>query len=193
MDKVLYSSEHLKAWDRDEKYHDVVEPDPVYKDETVKLHDDYELEILIVDDSKTVQYLMKKLLMQRGYNVLQAYDGKSGIIMAKRHKPSLIIMDVMMPGINGFQATRFIKKDQEIANIPILMISGSKQASEKFWASKLGINHYMNKPFSRSDLFDALDITLQIKSRSSGHTKDPIINTIVEPDSSYEGQTLDIV
>jgi len=190
IDKVLYSEVLVKDWNKNEMGKEVVEPDQSYEDKD--LHIGQEMEILIIDDSKTVQYLMKKMLMQRGYDVLQAYDGKSGIILAKKHKPALIIMDVMMPGMNGFQATRFIRKDPDITNIPIVIISGNKQASEKFWAAKLGASHYMSKPFSRSDLFKMLDKTLHMKSIRSTPSKDVVIDTIVEPDVSYSEQVLEV-
>ncbi|MDH3354273.1 MAG: response regulator [Chromatiales bacterium] len=190
LDKVLYSEVLVKDWSKNEMLNEVVEPDQSYAE--INLHIGHEMEILIIDDSKTVQYLMKKMLMQRGYDVLQAYDGKSGIILAKKHKPSLIIMDVMMPGMNGFQATRFIRNDADIADIPIVIISGNKQASEKFWAAKLGASHYMAKPFTRSDLFKTLDKTLHVESVTTTPANGIVINTVVEPDPSYTEEKLDI-
>jgi CheY-like chemotaxis protein len=191
MDKILYSEILVKDWSKNNELpREIVEPDQNYEEKNLNVG--HEMEILIIDDSKTVQYLMKKMLMQRGYDVLQAYDGKSGIILAKKHKPSLIIMDVMMPGINGFQATRFIRKDLEIAHIPIIIISGNKQASEKFWAAKLGASHYMSKPFSRSDLFKILDETLHVKSLASTLSQNVVINTVVEPDATYVEQPLEV-
>jgi len=170
-----------------EASNDVIEPDQSYEEKNLTIGN--ELKVLVVDDSKTVHYQLKKILMQRGYEILHAYDAQSGIIMAKKNLPALIIMDVVMPGMNGFQATRFIKKDKQIAKIPVVIISGNKQASEKFWANKMGADHYMSKPFSRGDMFAAIDKALKVKSLSSSQGLD----TIVEPDTNaeYEEQELD--
>ena len=189
--KLLYSGVPEKNTKVDEfiekaveASNEVIEPDQSYKEKNLTVGN--ELKILVVDDSKTVQYQMKKILMQKGYEVLHAYDATSGIILAKKNNPALIIMDVVMPAMNGFQATRFIRKDKHIAEIPIVIISGNKLASEKFWATKMGANHYMSKPFSRCDMFAAIDKVLQVKSVNSSQG----LNMIVEPDShaSYEEQ-----
>ena len=156
---------------------EVVEADLSYEEKNLTIGN--ELKILVVDDSKTVQYLMKKMLIQKGYEVLQAYDAKTGIILAKKNMPALIIMDVVMPGMNGFQATRHIKKDPKIANIPIVIISGNRQATDQFWATKMGAAHFLSKPFSRKDMFLVIDNILHIKSRRSDHG----LNPIVEPDN----------
>ncbi|MDH5388556.1 MAG: response regulator [Gammaproteobacteria bacterium] len=156
---------------------DVVEPDVSYEEKNLTIGN--ELKVLVVDDSKTVQYLMKKMLMQRGYEVLQAYDAQTGIILAKKNMPALIIMDVVMPGMNGFQATRHIKKDSQIAHIPIVIISGNRQATDQFWATRMGAAHFLSKPFSRKDMFLVIEDILHIKSRSSDYG----LNSIVEPDN----------
>lgn len=156
---------------------ELVEPDLAYEEKNLSIGN--ELKILVVDDSKTVQYLMKKMLMQRGYDVLQAYDAKTGIILAKKNMPALIIMDVVMPGMNGFQATRYLKKDKQTANIPIVIISGNKQATDQFWATRMGAERFLSKPFSRKDMFLVLDEILHVKSRIIDHG----LNTIVEPDN----------
>ena len=166
----------------------VIEPDKIYQEKNLTIGN--EQQILVVDDSKTVQYQMKKILIQGGYDVLQAYDAKSGIIMAKKNKPALIIMDVVMPGPNGFQATRYIRKDPDISETPIIIISGNKQACEQFLAAKLGANHYLTKPFSRSDIFSVIEKTLPVESLSINQGLD----TIVEPDSNakFEEKALDL-
>ena len=189
VDKLLFSGVPEKNIEIDEvtekavkASNEVVEPDQSYKEKNLTVGN--ELKILVVDDSKTVQYQMKKILMQKGYEVLHAYDATSGIILAKKNKPALIIMDVVMPGMNGFQATRFIRKDKQITDIPVIIISGNRLASEKFWATKMGANHYLSKPFSRGDMFTAIDKVLQVRSINSSHG----LNMIVEPDThaSYE-------
>ena len=100
--------------------------------------------ILVIDDSKTVQKVLKNILTGAGYDVIQAFDGESGIALAQQYQPALIIMDVVMPGISGFQATRMIRKEPEIANILIMMISGDKQAGDQFWLSYIGADLYLS-------------------------------------------------
>lgn len=76
--------------------------------------------------------------------------------MAKTHKPDLILMDIVMPGLNGFQATRILRKEADTADIPILIISGNEQATEKFWGMRVGANGFLAKPVDRSELFHLL-------------------------------------
>ncbi len=117
-------------------------------------------QVLIVDDSSTVRFVMAKMLRESGYQVLEAKDGDEGLAMASHHTPDLIFMDVIMPGLNGFQVTRKLRKNESTRDIPIIIISGSKQAVEHFWAAKIGANDYMEKPFDRREVFYRLEKTL---------------------------------
>ncbi len=119
--------------------------------ERVKLPD--EATILIVDDSKTAIAVLKKTLEPTGYSIISAANGEEGIEMAKIHSPDLILMDVIMPGLNGFQATRILRKDEATKTIPIIIISGNEQATEKFWGLRVGANGFLAKPVERSELF----------------------------------------
>lgn len=143
--------------------------------------------ILIVEDSKTVQAVLSKIFTQAGFDVLQAYDGASGVALAKEHIPSLIMMDVVMPGMTGFQATRAIRKHTETTDTPIIIMSGNKQATEQFWAKKIGANAYMNKPFSRSDLFAVLEQHMQQES-SLIDSENNTSGEYIQPDEAYEYQ-----
>lgn len=109
--------------------------------------------ILVVDDSKTIRTVLGKMLHESGYNVLEAEDGESAIELAHRHLPHLILMDVVMPGINGFQATRRLAKEPETAHIPIIIMSGNEEAIEQFWLVKIGARDFMAKPFNRFEVF----------------------------------------
>lgn len=119
--------------------------------------------VLIVDDSSTVRFVMSKMLHESNYRVLEAQNGETGMEMAAKHKPDLIFMDVVMPGINGFEATRKLRKNVDTHDIPIIIISGNRQAVEQFWATKIGANDYMEKPFDRRELFYRIDKTLHRK------------------------------
>ncbi len=111
------------------------------------------VKILVVDDSRTVVHSLRTILEQDGYRVMEAYDGMSAIELAKAHRPDLILMDVIMPGLNGFQATRKIRKDPGTHAIPIVIISATEQPTEQFWLTKLGANDFISKPVVRSELF----------------------------------------
>ena len=123
-------------------------------DERVKLPDD--ATILIIDDSRTAIAVLKRTLEPTGYSVISAASGEEGIDMAKLHMPDLILMDVIMPGLNGFQATRILRKEESTKNIPIIIISGNEQATEKFWGLRVGANGFLAKPVNRSELFHLL-------------------------------------
>ena len=120
-------------------------------DERVKLPND--AQILIVDDSRTAIAVLKKILAPTGYDIISAETGEEGIEVAKQHKPDLILMDVIMPGLNGFQATRILRKEAETKDIPIIIISGNEQATEKFWGLRVGANGFLPKPVNRGELY----------------------------------------
>ncbi len=110
------------------------------------------LSVLIVDDSRTQLYALQKMLNAEGVKTYTAENGRQGILMARHVKPDLILMDIVMPEINGFQATRYLSKQQDTAHIPIVIISGSEEQSDKVWAIKLGARDYIQKPADRMQL-----------------------------------------
>lgn len=112
--------------------------------------------ILIVDDSRTAIAILTKILEPTGYSIISGSNGEEGIEMAKIHQPDLILMDVIMPGLNGFQATRILRKDEVTKDIPIVIISGNEQATEKFWGLRVGANGFLPKPVDRGELFHLL-------------------------------------
>ena len=131
-------------------------------------HSGYDLNILIVDDSRTVVAAFKKVLVQAGFNVISAANGEEGVAQAKAHLPDLILMDVVMPVLNGFQATRRIRKDEATAHIPIIIISGEQQPTELYWGKRVGANGFLTKPVDRSlffkTIFDLLEAQDVVKS-----------------------------
>ncbi len=119
--------------------------------------------ILVVDDSRTIQFTLKKILEQDGYTIIVASDGMQAIDTAKSHAPDLILMDVIMPGINGFRATRILNNDEKTADIPIIMMSADEQAMQEYWVSKIGAKDFLNKPFVRAELFQKVEKCLRVK------------------------------
>ncbi len=115
--------------------------------------------ILVVDDSKTIQVVLTRMLAQYGYQTLSAYDGQRAVELTREIKPALILMDVVMPGMNGFQATREIRKDldPEISSIPVIIMSGNAQPTEEFWSIKIKANGFIAKPFSDEELLGRIE------------------------------------
>lgn len=108
--------------------------------------------ILIVDDSPTELHILKGYLEGAGCAVLEAHTGESGIETARSEKPDLILMDVVMPGLNGFQATRQLSRDPETAEIPIIMVTTKDQDTDKTWGIRQGAREYLIKPIEKNEL-----------------------------------------
>ncbi|MEN8170387.1 MAG: response regulator [Pseudomonadota bacterium] len=127
-------------------------------------------QILIIDDSKTIQVMLSKILHKVGYETLSAYDGETGLDLIEKHRPALVLMDVVMPGISGFQATRSIRKnsDPDIAQLPVLIISGNAQPTEEYWGAKIGANGFLAKPFDNNELFGRIEALLYPTANSAG-------------------------
>jgi len=120
-----------------------------------------DLTILVVDDSRTVIAAFKKVLNQAGFHVLSAANGEEGVEKARTHLPDLILMDVVMPVLNGFQATRRIRKDELTAHIPIIIVSGEQQPTEQYWGTRVGANGFLTKPIDRGLFFAKIFETLE--------------------------------
>ncbi|ALG68251.1 response regulator [Beggiatoa leptomitoformis] len=108
--------------------------------------------ILIVDDSPTDAYLVKNILESQGYQTSEASNGEEGIQKAKEIKPNLIIMDVVMPGLNGFQATRKITKSEETKSIPVIIVSSKDMESDRAWGLMQGAKEFLVKPVKQAEL-----------------------------------------
>jgi len=108
--------------------------------------------ILVVDDSPTEQHVLKSILEKAGFDVETAADGQEGIDQAKRLKPKLILMDVVMPVLNGFQATRKLSEDSETSDIPVIMVTTKDQETDKKWGLRQGAEDYLVKPVTAEDL-----------------------------------------
>ncbi|PIE82541.1 MAG: two-component system response regulator [Cardiobacteriales bacterium] len=116
--------------------------------------------VLIIDDSPTEAQFVTTMLEQEGYVVDWAIAADKGIKMAKEKKPNVILMDVVMPSMSGFQATRRLHKDPETKNIPIIMLTTKDQLSDKAWAKRNGAIDYLVKPPSKSELIRAIEAAL---------------------------------
>lgn len=108
--------------------------------------------ILVVDDSPTDQQYLRELLTKKGYQVLSASGGEEGISKARTLQPDLILMDVVMPGLNGFQATRQLSQDEATKNIPVIICTTKQQETDRFWGLKQGAKDYVTKPVNAAEL-----------------------------------------
>ena len=109
-------------------------------------------QILIVDDSPTDAYLVKNMLEGQGYQTSEASNGEEGVQKALETKPNLIIMDVVMPGLNGFQATRKITKAPETSMIPVVIVSSKNMESDRAWGLMQGAKEFLVKPVKQDEL-----------------------------------------
>jgi twitching motility two-component system response regulator PilH len=108
--------------------------------------------ILVVDDSPTEIHVLKTMLEKNGYSVLTASSGEEGISKAKQARPDLVLMDVVMPGLNGFQATRQLSNDAVTSAIPVIVVTTKDQETDKVWAMRQGAKDYIVKPVKERDL-----------------------------------------
>ena len=108
--------------------------------------------ILIVDDSPTDRQFLSDLLSKNGYKVSTAENADEALAKAKSLKPDLVLMDVVMPGQNGYQATRQLTKDDATKHIPVIIVTTKGQETDKLWGMRQGARDYIVKPVSQADL-----------------------------------------
>jgi len=108
--------------------------------------------ILIVDDSPTEMYKLTGMLEKYGHEVLKAENGADGVALARQEKPDAVLMDIVMPGLNGFQATRAISRDPVTKSIPVIMCTSKSQETDKIWGLRQGARDYIVKPVDRDEL-----------------------------------------
>jgi twitching motility two-component system response regulator PilH len=108
--------------------------------------------ILLVDDSKTELHFLSELLSKRGYKVRTAENGDDAMRRLGEEKPDLILMDVVMPGQNGFQLTRTITRDPRFTDVPVIMCTSKSQETDKVWGMRQGARDYVVKPVDGNEL-----------------------------------------
>ena len=113
--------------------------------------------ILIVDDSATDKKELKKILEKNRHVVAITDNGEDGVKMSKSEKPDLILMDVVMQGLNGFQATRQITKNPDTGHIPVILISSKNQETDRQWGMRQGARDYLVKPIDEIELIKTIN------------------------------------
>ena len=113
--------------------------------------------VLIIDDSPTIIAALKKILRSAGCVTIEALDAEKGLELVRQEKPDLVFLDIVLPGMNGFAALRLMRRDPLTQHIPVIMISGNEQATEQFYAKRIGADDFMKKPFSRYEVFARIE------------------------------------
>jgi len=112
--------------------------------------------VLIVDDSPSQLLGLQRIVEKLGHQVVTAEDGAAGVEAAKRELPDLILMDVVMPNLNGFQATRQISKDPATSHIPVILVTTKDQETDKVWGMRQGAKAYVTKPVNEAELTETI-------------------------------------
>jgi len=117
--------------------------------------------VLIVDDSPTEMYKLTGMLEKHGHQVLKAENGADGVALARQEKPDAVLMDIVMPGMNGFQATRQLSKDDVTKGIPVIIVTTKDQETDKVWGQRQGASDYLTKPVDEDTLIQVLNKVLK--------------------------------
>jgi len=121
--------------------------------------------ILIVDDSPTESFKISGVLKRHGHEVLAAESGEQALQVARDSQPDLILMDIVMPGLNGFQATRQLTRDPATSAIPVVMLTSKSQEADRIWGERQGARGYLVKPVDDSVLVATISQVLAEASR----------------------------
>ncbi|MFN8901800.1 MAG: PleD family two-component system response regulator [Lysobacteraceae bacterium] len=120
---------------------------------------------LIIEDSATVTAALSRMLLQNRYALDTASDAEDGLAKIAAAPPEIIFLDIVLPGINGFEALRRIRREAASKDIPVIMMSGNEQATEQFYAQRIGADDFMKKPFSRFEVFARVEKLLDPEGR----------------------------
>ncbi|WP_329890667.1 twitching motility response regulator PilH [Stenotrophomonas muris] len=113
--------------------------------------------ILIVDDSPSQLLGIQRIVEKLGHQILTATDGAAGVETARAELPDLVLMDVVMPNLNGFQATRTLARDEATQHIPVILVTTKDQDTDRMWGMRQGAKAYITKPFSEDELSEVLE------------------------------------
>ena len=112
--------------------------------------------ILVVDDSPTEIFQFKEMLENLGHEVITADNGRDGVKMVAAEQPDVVLMDIVMPDMNGFQATRKIARGADTKHIPVIIVSSKNQETDKVWGHRQGAKGYITKPVDTDELVNIM-------------------------------------
>ncbi len=116
--------------------------------------------VLIVDDSPTESRQLRTMLEKHGFEVIAAENGADGVATTKKELPDVVLMDVVMPGLNGFQATRQITHGDDTAHIPVIIVTNKDQETDRMWGKRQGAKAYLTKPVKEAKLVGTIQAAL---------------------------------
>ncbi len=120
--------------------------------------------VLVVDDSPTELFQLKSMLEKHGHSVLTAENGADGVALCRAERPDLVLMDIVMPGLNGFQATRQLSKGADTSHIPVIIVTTKDQETDRVWGMRQGARDYLTKPIKEEVLIETLGSVLTTES-----------------------------
>ncbi|GGD53413.1 response regulator [Pseudoxanthomonas indica] len=112
---------------------------------------------MIVDDSPSQLLGIQRIIEKLGHESLTAEDGAAGVEVAKRELPDMVLMDVVMPNLNGFQATRQLSREASTKHIPVILVTTKDQDTDRMWGLRQGAKAYLTKPFSEDELAEIIE------------------------------------
>jgi putative two-component system response regulator len=121
--------------------------------------------VLVIDDDKMTHQVVEAILKKGGYKCVSAYRGEEGLELARATKPQLIILDIMMPGLNGFDVIKYLKASPATASIPVIFLTGQVHQADKSQAKNLGAVDYLEKPFQGQNLLNRVDTHVSSAAR----------------------------
>ena len=117
---------------------------------------------LIIDDSKTMVAALGRMLRENHFAVLEAHGGEEGLEVLRKNKPDLIFLDIVMPGMSGFDVLRRIRRSQYVGKVPVIIMSGNEAATEEYYVRRIGADDFMRKPCSRAEVFSRVERLLEL-------------------------------
>ena len=127
--------------------------------------------ILIIDDSPSQLFGIQRMVEKIGHVSMTAEDGASGVELARQALPDLVLMDVVMPGLNGFQATRMLSREPTTQHIPVVLVTTKDQDTDRMWGMRQGAKAYLTKPFREAELAEVIDRLLPMAETSESETR----------------------
>lgn len=112
--------------------------------------------ILVVEDTPSEKELITRYLQEGGYQVIHAEDGKDGLSKAMAQKPDVVVTDVVMPGMSGFEMCRSLKKNPDTEKLPVIACTSKDQELDRLWGMKQGVDVYVTKPFTKEEILRAV-------------------------------------
>jgi two-component system alkaline phosphatase synthesis response regulator PhoP len=125
-------------------------------------------QILVVDDDKEIARLLRGYLEKAGFGVLVAYDGQTAVHTLRREKPDLLVLDLMLPDMDGYDITRLVRSDDALRHIPVIMLTARVEDSDKIVGLELGADDYVTKPFNPAEVVARVRAQLRAKDRLTG-------------------------